>query len=121
MVQFKKKENSNMNRLLKLAIAGALILGITATVASASPDRGQRIFNKDLKGPCDATGAKVAAAHSQDEWKEIKDGGKLGEAINKICPKVAPDFINSKGDKYTDTLFDFLYHYANDSGNVPSC
>ena len=110
-----------MSKLLKIAMASALVLGLSATVASASPDKGQKLFNKDLKGPCNATGAKVAAAHTQDEWKEIKDSGKLSQEINKICPAVAPDFVDSKGDKYKDFLFDFLHNYASDSGNVPSC
>lgn len=110
-----------MSKLLKIAMASALVLGLSATVASASPDKGQKLFNKDLKGPCNATGAKVAAAHTQDEWKEIKDSGKLSQEINKICPAVAPDFVDSKGDKYKNFLFDFLHNYASDSGNVPSC
>ncbi|QOG12133.1 cytochrome C [Arcobacter sp. FWKO B] len=110
-----------MNKLLKIAMAGALLLGITATVASASPDRGQRIYQKDLNGPCNATGAKVAAAHSQDEWKDIKESGKLGEAMNKICPNLPATFFEGKNERYIDSLFDFFIHYANDSGNVPSC
>ncbi|MCK9162515.1 MAG: cytochrome C [Arcobacter butzleri] len=110
-----------MNKLLKIALASALILGLGATVASANPDKGQKLFNKDLKGPCDATGAKVAATHTQDEWEDIKESGKLSEEIHNICPAVAPDFLDSKGDKYKDLLFDFLHNYASDSGNVPSC
>ena len=32
-------------------------------------------------------GAKMATQHSQDEWKALKEGGKLADEIKTICPK----------------------------------
>ncbi|NPA82700.1 MAG: cytochrome C, partial [Epsilonproteobacteria bacterium] len=63
-------------------------------------------------------GAKMSAMHTQDEWEEIKEAGKLEDEIIKLCPKVKKGYLK---DKWLDDLYDFFYKYASDSGNVPSC
>ncbi len=105
-------------KLLKAIIAGSLVLGITATSLSADAVKGQKLFSKLLKGPCDMTGAKFAAKHSQDEWKEIKTSGKFEAEVIKICPNVKAGELSESVQEH---IIDFSIEFANDSGNVPSC
>ena len=105
-----------MNKLLKLALTSALVVGLGATVASADAGKGQKLYSKKLKKACGFTGAKMAAKHSQDEWESLK--GNLKGEIKKLCPKVKDKALKSK---YMDNYYDFFYEFANDSGNVPSC
>jgi len=107
-----------MNKLLKLVLAGAVVLGLSASVASASPAKGQKLFSKKLKKPCAMTGAKMAGKHTQDEWEKIHTDGNLAGEIKTICPDVKDKALK---DKYMEHFFDFFYEYASDSGNVPSC
>lgn len=107
-----------MTRLLKIAMASALLLGIAGTTASADVVKGQKLFSKKLKKSCGMTGAKFAAKHSQDEWEAIKEAGKFEEEIIKLCPKVEKGKVK---EKWQSHIYDFSYEYANDSGNVPSC
>jgi hypothetical protein len=107
-----------MKGLLKIALAVALMLGISATTASADASKGQKLYSKKLKKACGMSGAKFAAKHSQDEWEEIMENGNFEDEIIKICPKVKKGKIKPKLQKH---IYDFSYEYANDSGNVPSC
>lgn len=107
-----------MTKLLKVALAGALILGVASTTASADAVKGQKLFIKKFKKPCGFNGAKFAAKHSQIEWETINKEGKFKEELMKICPNVQEDDIK---DKWLPHIYDFSYEYANDSGNVPSC
>ena len=105
-----------MNKLMKLIVIGAVTLSVSSTVLNADVNKGQKLFVKKLKNACGMTGAKVAAKHSQDEWEEINDAGKIADEIMKICPNVKK--VNKK---FIPHYYDFFYEYANDSGNVPSC
>lgn len=107
-----------MSKLLKIVLTSSLVLGITATSMSADVVKGQKLFSKLLKSPCDMTGAKFAAKHSQDEWKAIKDAGKFEAEIITICPNVKAGFLK---ESVQEDIYDFSFEYANDSGNVPSC
>ena len=103
-----------MNKLLKLVFAGAVALSLSSTVASADIKKGQKLYSKKLKKACKITGAKMAAKHTQDQWEELMENGKLNDEIKNICGK-------GTKEKYLPHLFDFFYEYASDSGNVPSC
>ncbi len=105
-----------MNKLMKLILSGAIALAVSSTVVNADVTKGQKLYAKKLKGPCEMTGAKMAAKHSQDEWEAINDEGKLSDEIKSLCPKV-----KSVKEKFLPHYYDFFYEYANDSGNVPSC
>ena len=80
--------------------------------------KGQRLFSKLLKGPCDMTGAKFAAKHTQEEWKELKASGKFEAEVIKICPNVKAGELSESVQEH---IIDFSIEFANDSGNVPSC
>ncbi len=105
-------------KLLKIALAGSLILGFSATTLLADATKGQKLFVKKYKSDCGFSGDKFAAKHSQDEWETIMEAGKFKEELLKICPNVKEADVK---DKYIQHLYDFSYKFANDSGNVPSC
>ena len=63
-------------------------------------------------------GAKFAAKHSQNEWKEIKASGKFEAEVIKICPNVKAGILSESVQEH---IIDFSIEFANDSGNVTSC
>jgi len=105
-----------MKRFLSIVATSVLVAGIATTAVSADPAKGQKIYLKKLKKACGFNGAKMAGKHTQDEWEKIKESGKLEDELKKECPN-----LKDIKDKYLDDLFDFLYEYGSDSGNVPSC
>jgi len=107
-----------MNKLLKIALASALVLGVASTTASADVVKGQKLFSKKLKKDCGMTGAKFAAKHTQDEWAKINTAGNFKAEIGAICPNADLDSIK---DSWVEHLYDFSHEYASDSGNVPAC
>ncbi len=107
-----------MKKFLGIVAAGTLAISLLSTSAMADPAKGQKIYLKKLKKACGFNGAKMSAMHTQDEWEEIKESGKLEDEIIKLCPKVKKGYLK---EKWLDDLYDFFYKYASDSGNVPSC
>lgn len=107
-----------MTRLVKIALASALFLGIFSTPVFADVVKGQKLFIKKMKKSCEMTGADFAAKHSQDEWEALKENGKFEDEIIKICPNIKEGDIK---DSWQIHIYEFSYEYANDSGNVPSC
>ncbi len=107
-----------MKKFLGIVAAGTLAISLLSTSAMADPAKGQKIYLKKLKKACGFNGAKMSAMHTQDEWEEIKENGKLEDEIIKLCPKVKKGYLKKK---WLDDLYDFFYKYASDSGNVPSC
>ena len=107
-----------MNNLLKIVLASAMVLAVSTTVASADAAKGQKLFTKKLKSSCGITGAAMAAKHTQSEWEEINEAGKIADEIKIICPSVKDKALK---DKYLQHYFDFFKEYGSDSGNVPSC
>ena len=105
-----------MNKITKLAIAALLGTLMFSSTASADIKKGQKIYLKKLKAPCTISGAKFAHSHTQDEWEAIHEAGKFTVEVKKICPKV-----KKVKEKYVPHLYDFVYEYAKDSGNIPSC
>ncbi|WP_458700506.1 cytochrome C [Sulfurospirillum sp. 1307] len=104
-----------LKRLLTLLFAAVVSLSFVSTTAFAGVAKGQKIFIKKLKKPCGFTGGVMAKKHTQAEWKALNEAGKINEEIVNICPKAKP-----LKDKYVTHVYQFLYNYASDSGNVPS-
>ncbi|MCW8820914.1 MAG: cytochrome C [Sulfurovum sp.] len=104
-----------MNNITKLAVAALLGMTLLSSTASADVKKGQKIYLKKLKAPCGINGSQFAQKHTQDEWEAIHEAGKFSDEVKKICPKAK---IKSK---YVPDVYDFVYEYASDSGNVPSC
>jgi len=107
-----------MNKIVKIALGAAIILSLGATVASADAAKGQKLYSKKLKKACGFSGAVFAGKHTQDEWSDIQEGGKMGDEIKSLCPSVEDKSLKSK---YLKDYYDFAHDFANDSGNVPSC
>ncbi len=105
-----------MKNITKLAVAALLGMTLLSTTASADIKKGMKIYLKKLKAPCNIGGAKFAQKHTQDEWESIHEAGKFEDAVKKICPKV-----KKVKAKYIPHLYDFVYEYASDSGNIPQC
>ena len=104
-----------MNKITKLAVGALLGVAVLSTAATADVKKGQKIYLKKLKAKCGFSGAKFAHKHTQDEWENIKEAGKMGEEVTNICPKA------TLKKNYENDVYDFVYEYAKDSGNVPSC
>lgn len=107
-----------MNKIVKIALGAAIVLAMGVTTASADVAKGQKLFTKKLKKACSMSGAAIAGKHTQSEWSQINEDGKLANEIKTICPAVDDKNLQ---DKYLEHYFDFFHEYANDSGNVPSC
>ncbi|BAK72146.1 MAG: cytochrome C [Arcobacter sp.] len=105
-------------KLLNIIIAGTLALGVASTSLSADAVKGQKLFSKLLKEPCGMTGAKFAAKHTQEEWKQIKESGNFEKEVITICPNVKAGDVKESAMEH---IFDFTVEFASDSGNVPSC
>lgn len=103
---------AKFTRWFLIALASTTLLSVTL---SADVDKGQKIILKKLKKACGFNGAELAKKHTQNEWKQIQDGGKLNEELHTLCPSAKP-----LKDKYVVHVYDFVHNYASDSGNVPS-
>ena len=75
-----------MSKFLKLLCITILGLGFLSTSAFADAGKGQKLFIKELKGPCGFDGGTMAKKHKQAEWKAIQESGKLNDEIKKFCP-----------------------------------
>ena len=104
-----------LKKLLTLLFAAVVGLGFISTVAQADVNKGQKLYLKYLKRDCGMNGGEMAKKHRQAEWKALNDAGKLNEELKTICPKAKP-----LKEKYVSHVYDFLYNYASDSGNVQS-
>jgi len=113
-----KFQGDSMNNIIKIALGAAMILSLSASTASASADKGKKLYVKKLKSACGLSGAAMAGKHTVSEWEEINAGGKISDEIRVICPKVKDGALK---DKYIEHYFDFFKEYGSDSGNVPSC
>ncbi|MGL1930590.1 MAG: hypothetical protein OCC45_02390 [Desulfotalea sp.] len=102
-----------MKRLIGVLLVA---LSFVVTPVFADVNKGQKIFIKKMKKPCGLNGGEMAKKHTQAEWKEINDAGKLNEEMLKECPNAKP-----LKDSYVPHVYDFLYNYGSDSGNVPAC
>jgi len=106
-----------MTKIAKTALVALFSVALLSSTASADVEKGKKLYSKKLKGACGFSGAKFAASHTQDDWEALKEAGKFGDEVKKLCPKADKGYK----DDWTNDLYDFAYEYASDSGNVPSC
>jgi len=107
-----------MNNLLKTVLASVMVLAVSTTAVSGDVNKGKKLFTKKLKGSCGMTGAAMAGKHTQGEWKEIEEAGKIADEIKTLCPSIQDKALK---EKYLNHYLDFFHEYGSDSGNVPSC
>lgn len=110
-----------MKSFTKVAMAALVGLSVLSTNVYADAAKGQKIYQKKLKDVCGKSGAVFAASHTQMEWETAKDEGKLVEMMQAECPGGKDFFESKKFKKYESHLYDFVYDFASDSGNIPSC
>jgi len=77
--------------------------------------KGKEIFEKKIKFFCGISDDDFLPIHTQDEWEAIAQAGKFKEEIFRICPKLKKIYQ----DKWSANLYQFVYEYAIDSGNIP--
>ena len=114
IIFYNNKKDNMVKNILKIVISVVLGVSIVSTQLFSDVAKGQKIYTKRLKVKCGISGSSFAGKHSQDQWEEIYDAGKLDEEIRKICHG------NSVDSKSLSHIYDFVYEYANDSGNVPT-
>ncbi len=105
-----------MKKIVYALFVLLVAVGFVSTPVFADVNKGQKIFIKLMKKPCGLNGGEMAKKHTQEEWKAINDAGELNKELLKKCPNAKP--LN---DRYVPHVYDFLYNYASDSGNVPAC
>jgi hypothetical protein len=106
-----------MKNISKLALIALFGLAMTTTAATASINKGQKIYGKKLKGQCgDIGGGKFAASFKQKEWEDAMQAGKFEDKVKEVCPK-----LETYKAKWTPHLFEFAVEYASDTGNEPAC
>jgi len=111
-----------MTTLGKFMVSTLIGFGVLSTSVYADAAKGQRIYQKKLKEVCGMTGAVFAAKHTQMEWEEANDNGKLAEMMTEACPAGKAFFESDKFEKkFQSDLYDFVHDFASDSGNIPSC
>ena len=98
----------------KAARAILLSFALFSSLLMADANKGMKIYMKFLKPTCAIPSAAFARMHTQDEWEVIKEAGKLADEIQKICPNA------TLKPEYEGDLYDFVYEYAKDSGNIPA-
>ncbi len=79
-------------------------------------NEGKKIFIRNLQTPCELSATSLAAMHSQDEWEAIVQAGEFEEEIIKICPKLEGEYNQT----WSPSLYQFVYRYANDTGDIPT-
>ncbi len=70
---------------------------------------GDVLYDLEMKKDCQMSGTEFAQQHSRDEWKQLAQTGKIGEATQKICPNLA--FKND----WTPDLYEFVAKNAKEN------
>ena len=110
-----------MKKSTSVLLASVVALGMFASTANADIKKGQKAYLKQCK-KCHGNGTKGAAMKTQDEWAAAFSNDNAGFiAWHKDDKKAAKYAEGKKFKKYSEHLKDFLFEYASDSGNVPSC
>ncbi len=73
--------------------------------------KGHKIFQKYLQEPCQMSAKAFASKHTQDEWEEIAESGRLKEYIIQLCPDIKEIYQ----EEWSEDLYQFFYRYAYDS------
>jgi hypothetical protein len=76
--------------------------------------KGKEIFIKKIRFYCGLSDYEFSPTHTQDEWEAIAQAGEFKEEIFKICPKLKKIY----NDNWSANLYQFVYEYASDSGNI---
>jgi len=107
----------DINLTTRKSINDTLITVLNQTdMSTGDAMKGKEIFINKIKFYCDMSDYNLLLAYTQDEWEAIAQTGKFKEELFKICPKLKDIYK----DKWSADLYQFVYEYASDSGNIPS-
>jgi len=106
------------SKLIKMLFSALFALGLFSAFASADPSKGEKILTRVIHTGCDIPASQLAMMHTQEEWDAIYKAGKMEEEIKKLCPKLGQ--IQPLSKKYAQDVYEYLEHYANDSGAIPA-
>ena len=109
-----------MKKSTSILLASVVALGMFASSANADIKKGQKAYLKQCK-KCHGTGTKGAAMKTQDEWAKSFANDNAGFIAWHKDTKGEKYANGKKFKKYSSHLKDFLFEYASDSGNIPSC
>jgi len=104
--------------LVKVLFSALFALGLFSAIASADPSKGEKILTRAIHNGCEIPASRLAMMHSQEEWDAIYKAGKMEEEIKKLCPKLGQ--LQPLNKKYAQDVYEYLEHYANDSGAIPA-
>ena len=105
---------------IKSILVALLFSSAFTSTLSADIKKGQKAYLKQCK-KCHGNGTKGAAMKTQDEWEAAFTDENAGFKVWHKGTKGEKYANSKKFKKYAPHLKDFLYEYASDSGNVPSC
>lgn len=107
-----------MKNITKLAVFVLFGFSMFTTTANAgSIEKGQKIYAKNIKAQCTGkNGGQFAVTLTQNEWEDAFKAGIFKAKVKEICPEMV-----TYKDEWTPFLFEFVYEYAKDTGNVPAC
>ena len=88
-----------------------LTLSKNFNMCKGNSKRGEEIFRKFLKKPCQTTPFKFANSYSQDEWEEIAESGRFRETLFQLCKDIREIYQ----DVWSPDLYQFSYEHASDS------
>ena len=108
-----------MKRIIIQTLLAMMIAAVgSAFAAQVDPVKGEKILNRAIHDDCSILAPRVALQHSSVEWKKIFESGKMEAEIDKLCGRKTP--IKPFSKKYGKYVFEYMEHYANDSGAIPA-
>jgi hypothetical protein len=89
----------------------------TFDMSKGSLEKGEEIYNKQLKDICETKESELSEHYSQDEWEAFASDGKFENTIFEICPQIEPSY----NKEWSEDLYQFYYQNARDSEEIPEC
>ena len=89
---------------------------LSSVLASSDLEEGANFYKQKLRTVCLFSGNVMAQKHTQHEWQVFFEAGRLSEEIQKLCPQ-----SSRLNEAELRPLYEFLYEFANDSGNTAKC
>jgi hypothetical protein len=106
----------------KSIVISMLLMAGALSLSADDIEKGKIDYMKTLKIKCAMSGLSMASKHTQNEWEDYKNEGKLIEELVGLCPKGEAIIKNeSFQEKKLPGIYLFMFEYASDSGKVPGC
>ena len=115
-----------MRKALSMLLAALMftsLFAISAVASDGNVDTGQRLYLRLMADHVGMNSADFATLHSQAEWTALleNNGEKFAEKFAGEYPGLQGYLNGDLFPRHVPHLRAFLVHFANDSGNFPSC